>query len=210
MLHAISHRAFGPSRLLERVTDEARKRILEPMNAGTASMCFGLSEPGAGSDAAALTTRAVPNGDGCKISGRKIWTTNAPLAEYCIVFAVTHPALASERNGGISAFLVPTTSSGFEVQRVVRLFGHIGGDEAELSLDDVFVEPRQLVGELDHCFEAALYGVSLGRIYNSPRSVGYGRWALERALGIFQNPPSVRSLDRRLPGSDLSAGRVSN
>ena len=211
MLHAISHRAFGPSRLLERVTDEARKRILEPMNAGTASMCFGLSEPGAGSDAAALTTRAVPNGDGCKISGRKIWTTNAPLAEYCIVFAVTHPALASERNGGISAFLVPTTSSGFEVQRVVRLFGHIGGDEAELSLDDVFLEPWQLVGELDHVLEAALYGVSLGRIYNSARSVGYGRWAPERTLEYSKIRQAFgHPIADYQGGSDLSAGRVSN
>lgn len=182
MLYVISHWAFGPSRLLERVTDEASKRILEPMNAGEASMCFGLSEPGAGSDAAALSTRAVQHGDGWKISGRKIWTTNAPVADYCIVFAVTNPSLASARKGGISAFLVPTKSPGFEVQRVVRLFGHIGGDEAELRLDDVFVEPWQLVGELDRGFEAALYGVSLGRIYNSARAVGYGRWALERAI----------------------------
>lgn len=182
MLYAISHWAFGPSRLLERVTDEARKRILEPMNAGDASMCFGLSEPGAGSDAAALATRAVPHGDGWKISGRKIWTTNAPVADYCIVFAITDAPSAAARKGGISAFLVPTNASGFEVQRVIRLFGHIGGDEAELRLDDVFVEPWQLVGELNRGFEAALYGVSLGRIYNSARAVGYGRWALEQAI----------------------------
>ncbi len=182
MLYVISHWALGPSRLLERVTDEARKRILEPMNAGDVSMCFGLSEPGAGSDAAALSTRAVAHGDGWKISGRKIWTTNASIAEYCIVFAVTNPSLASARKGGISAFLVPTKSPGFEVQRLIRLFGHVGGDEAEVRLDDVFVEPWQLVGELGRGFDAALYGVSLGRIYNSARAVGYGRWALERAI----------------------------
>ena len=182
MLYAISHWAFGPSRLLERVTDEARQRILEPMNAGDASMCFGLSEPGAGSDAAALATRAVPHGDGWKISGRKIWTTNAPVADYCIVFAITDAPSAAARKGGISAFLVPTNAPGFEVQRVIRLFGHIGGDEAELRLDDVFVEPWQLVGELNRGFEAALYGVSLGRIYNSARAVGYGRCALEQAI----------------------------
>jgi acyl-CoA dehydrogenase len=119
------------------------------MNAGDASMCFGLSEPGAGSDAAALATRAVPHGDGWKISGRKIWTTNAPVADYCIVFAQTNPSLANARKGGISAFLVPTSSPGFEVQRIIPLFGNIGGDEAELRLDEVFVEPWQLVGELD-------------------------------------------------------------
>ena len=186
MLYAISHWAFGPSRLLEQVTPEARDRILAPMMAGEASMCFGLSEPGAGSDAAALSTRAVPDGHGWRISGRKIWTSNAPVADYCIVFAITDPVRAAARKGGISAFLIPTSAPGFEVQRVIRLFGQIGGDEAELRLEEVFVEPWQLVGELHQGFAAALYGVSLGRIYNSARAVGYGRWALERALEYAQ------------------------
>ncbi|WP_395712989.1 acyl-CoA dehydrogenase family protein [Reyranella sp.] len=187
MLYVISHWAFGPSRLLEKVTPAARERILGPMMAGEASMCFGLSEPGAGSDAAALATRAVKDGDGWRLTGRKIWTSNAPVADYCIVFAKTDaegadPERAAARRGGISAFLVPTASPGFEVQRVIKLFGHIGGDEAELRLEDVRVEPWQLVGELHQGFAAALYGVSLGRIYNSARAVGYGRWALELAL----------------------------
>jgi len=146
MLYVISHWAFGPSRLLEKVTDEARERMLAPMMAGEASMCFGLSEPGAGSDAAALATRARPDGNGWRLTGRKIWTSNAPVADYCIVFAITDP------------------------------------ERAALRLEDVRVEPWQIVGELHQGFAAALYGVSLGRIYNSARAVGYGRWALELAL----------------------------
>ncbi|HEY4168710.1 MAG TPA: acyl-CoA dehydrogenase family protein [Reyranella sp.] len=186
MLYVISHWAFGPSRLLEKVTPEAREKILAPMMAGEASMCFGLSEPGAGSDAAALATRAVADGNAWRITGRKIWTSNSPVADYCIVFAITDPERAAQRKGGISAFLVPTASEGFEVQRIIKLFGHIGGDEAELRLDNVRVEPWQLVGELHQGFAAALYGVSLGRIYNSARAVGYGRWALEKALDYAQ------------------------
>jgi alkylation response protein AidB-like acyl-CoA dehydrogenase len=186
MLYVISHWAFGPSRLLEKVTEEAREKILAPMMAGEASMCFGLSEPGAGSDAAALSTRAVPDGNAWRLTGRKIWTSNSPVADYCIVFAVTDPERAAARKGGISAFLVPTSSPGFEVQRIIKLFGHIGGDEAELRLEEVRVEPWQLVGELHQGFAAALYGVSLGRIYNSARAVGYGRWALEKALDYAQ------------------------
>ena len=186
MLYVISHWAFGPSRLLEKVTEEAREKILAPMMAGEASMCFGLSEPGAGSDAAALSTKAVPDGNAWRLTGRKIWTSNSPVADYCIVFAVTDPGRAAARKGGISAFLVPTSSPGFEVQRIIKLFGHIGGDEAELRLEDVRVEPWQLVGELHQGFAAALYGVSLGRIYNSARAVGYGRWALEKALDYAQ------------------------
>ena len=186
MLYAISHWAFGPSRLLEKVTPRAREEILDPLMAGTKSMCFGLSEPGAGSDAAALKTKAEPDGDGWRISGRKIWTSNAPVADYCIVFAITDPEKAAARRGGISAFLVPTDAPGFEVQRVIKLFGHIGGDEAELRFEDVKVEPWQLVGELHQGFAMALYGVSLGRIYNSARAVGYGRWALQQALDYTQ------------------------
>ncbi|HEY5647846.1 MAG TPA: acyl-CoA dehydrogenase [Pseudomonadales bacterium] len=182
MLYALAHWAFGPSRLLEQVTGEARSRIMPSLMDGSRSMCFGLSEPNAGSDASMIRTRAQRDGDGWRISGRKIWTSNAPIADYCIVFAVTDAERAKNKKGGISAFLVPTDAPGFTVQRVIRLFGHIGGDEAELALEDIHVEPWQLVGELNQGFAAALYGVSLGRIYNSARSVGYGRWAVETAL----------------------------
>ncbi|MDP6374307.1 MAG: acyl-CoA dehydrogenase family protein [Pseudomonadales bacterium] len=182
MLYALAHWAFGPSRLLTQVTPEAQQRILAGLMDGTRSMCFGLSEPNAGSDASMIKTRARKDGDGWRISGRKIWTSNAPIANYCVVFAVTDADRAAAKQGGISAFLVPTDSPGFTVQRIIKLFGHIGGDEAELALEDVYVEPWQIVGELDQGFSAALYGVSLGRIYNSARAVGYGRWAVELAL----------------------------
>ena len=182
MLYALAHWAFGPSRLLEQVTLEARERFMPGLMDGSQSMCFGLSEPNAGSDASMIKTRAKPDGDGWRISGRKIWTTNAPVANYCVIFAVTDAERAAAKRGGISAFMVPTSSPGFQVQRIIKLFGHIGGDEAELAFDDLYVEPWQLVGELNQGFKAALYGVSLGRIYNSARAVGYGRWALEQAL----------------------------
>ena len=178
----IAHWAFGPSRLLTQVTEEARKRCLEGMMTGETSMCFGLSEPGAGSDASMIKTRAIKTDTGWKISGRKLWTTNAPTAEWCIVFAITDSEKAARKAGGISAFLVPTDARGFAVESVVRLFGHVGGHEGALVLEDVEVQPWQLVGELDQGFKIALYGVSLGRVYNSARAVGQGRWALEMAI----------------------------
>lgn len=174
MLYALAHWAFGPSKLLEQVSDRAKAEFLPDLISGRKSMCFGLTEPDAGSDASRLQTKAVPDGQGWRISGRKIWTTNAPIADYCVVFAKVEE--------GISAFMVPTDSEGFQIQRVIKLFGHIGGDEAEIALDNLYVEPWQLVGEIGKGFSAALYGVSLGRIYNSARSVGYGRWALEAAV----------------------------
>jgi acyl-CoA dehydrogenase len=190
VLQALAHWAFGPSRLLTQMTPTARERALPGLMTGTESMCFGLSEPNAGSDASMIKTRAVKIGDKWRLSGRKIWTTNAPTADWCVVFAVTDAERAAARRaerargerGGISAFIVPTRAKGFSAHRVIKLFGHIGGDEAEIALDEIDVEPWQVVGELGQGFAAALYGVSLGRIYNSARAVGYGRWALERAL----------------------------
>ena len=179
---ALSHWAFGPSAVLEQVTDEARALVLPGLVSGDTSMCFGLSEPGAGSDAAALSTRAEPDGDGWRLYGRKIWTTNVTFADWMVAFAVTDPGLAGSRRGGISAFLIPTDAPGLHLERVIRMHGSIGGVEGETVLDGVPVEPWQLVGKLHDGFRIGLLGVSLGRVYNSARSVGLARWALEKAI----------------------------
>jgi acyl-CoA dehydrogenase len=149
---------------------------------GETSMCFGLSEPGAGSDASMIRTRAERTERGWRISGRKLWTSNGPNADWCIVFAITDPERAARKKGGISGFMVPTDAPGFEVESVVKLYGAPGGHEGALLLDNIDVEPWQLVGTLHEGFKLALYGVSLGRVYNSARAVGQGRWALEKAL----------------------------
>jgi acyl-CoA dehydrogenase len=182
----IAHWAFGPSPVLTQVTAEARERILPDMMAGRSSMCFGLSEPGAGSDASMIRTQAVRTQTGWRLSGRKLWTSNAPSADWCIVFAVTDPERAARKKGGISGFLVPTKAPGFQLESVVKLYGAPGGHEGALVLENVEVEPWQLVGTLDEGFKVALYGVSLGRVYNSARAVGQGRWALEKALDYAQ------------------------
>ena len=186
MLYALAHWAFGPSRLLEKVTDEARERVLPGLMDGTRSMCFGLTEPGGGSDVSGMQTTATRDGDGWRINGGKIWTSNGAFADYCILFAVTDPQALDAGRGGITAFLVATESPGFEVKRVLRIFGHLGSDEVELGFDRLHAEPWQIVGEEGQGLRAALYGVSLGRVYNSARAVGYGRWALEKALGYAQ------------------------
>ena len=180
--YVLSHWAFGPSVVLREVTPQARETILSDMMAGRTSMCFGLSEPGAGSDAAMIKTRAVPDGNGWRLHGRKIWTTNSPQADWVIVFAITDPERAAAKKGGISAFLVSTKAQGFQVESVIRLFGHSGGNEGQLVFDGVRVEPDQLVGRLHDGFKTGLLGVSLGRVYNTARAVGLGRWALEMAL----------------------------
>ncbi len=184
--YTIGHWAFAASPVLAHVTAAVRERILPGLLSGRQSMCFGLSEPGAGSDASMIKTRAIADGDGWRITGRKLWTSNSPHADYCVVFAVTDPAAAAAHQGGISAFLVPTDAPGFQLESVVRLFGHAGGDEGALVLEDVRVAPDQLIGTLHQGFATALLGVSLGRVYNAARAVGLGRWSIELALGYVQ------------------------
>lgn len=184
--YTIGHWAFAASAVLEHVSAQVRQRILPELLSGRRSMCFGLSEPGAGSDASMIKTRAVADGDGWRISGRKLWTSNSPHADYCVVFAVTDAQAAAAHQGGISAFLLPTTAPGFEVESVVKLFGHAGGDEGALVLDNIRVEPEQLVGKLHQGFGTALLGVSLGRVYNAARAVGLGRFSIELALKYVQ------------------------
>ncbi len=178
----VSHWAKGPSPVLEKMTPRAKTEILPGLMTGEKAICFGMSEPGAGSDAAAIQTRAIKDGDGWRLTGRKIWTTNSPYADYVVVFAVTDPEAAARRKGGISAFLVPTDAKGLAIESIIRMYGHIGGDEGVLVFDDVRIEPHQLVGALDKGFAIGLLGVSLGRVYNMARAVGLARWALEKAV----------------------------
>lgn len=204
--YAVSHWAFGPSPVLLKVTDRARSEILAGMMEGRTSMCFGMSEPGAGSDATMIRTKARQTDSGWRLNGRKIWTTNAPQADYCIVFAVTDPDRASCRAGGISAVLVPTASPGFRLESVIRMHGAVGGNKGSIVLEDVQVEPWQLVGELHEGFRIGLLGVSIGRIYNSARAVGLGRWAIEAALRTH-NGVRLSASRSRIPGRDVSIGR---
>lgn len=184
--YAVSHWATGPSPVLAKMTEEAKRRILPDMMSGRTSMCFGLSEPNAGSDATMIKTRAVADGDGWRLTGGKIWTTNSPHAEYVIVFAVTDAERAAKNKGGISAFLVPTDSPGFRIDRIIKMWGSAGGDEGVLQFDEVRIEPYQLVGELHRGFATAMLGVNLGRIYNAARAVGVSRWALEMAFDYIK------------------------
>jgi acyl-CoA dehydrogenase len=179
---AISHWAFGPSAVLQRVTERAAKEILPGLMAGETMMCFGMSEPDAGSDATMLRTRAEPDGDGWRLTGRKIWTTHVPIADWMIALAITDTERAAQRRGGISAFLVPTTAEGFRIDRTIGMWGEPGGPEAESVLEEVRVEPWQLVGDLHEGFQIGLQGVSLGRVYNAARAVGLSRWAIEIAV----------------------------
>lgn len=179
---AVGHWARGPSHVLLGAAPTVRDTLLPELLSGTKTLCFAMSEPDAGSDAWRMRTTATPTADGgWLIDGTKQWITNGPYADAIVVFAVTDLEAARAHRGGVSAFLVPADAPGVRVDSVIKMFGHHGGDEAILSFAGVEVGPDQLLGNEGDGFGLAMSGASAGRLYNSARAVGLGRWALRMA-----------------------------
>jgi acyl-CoA dehydrogenase len=183
-LDVIAHWATGPSLVFAKAGDEIRRDFLPLLLSGERTMCFMMSEPGAGSDVWRMTTRAVPDGDGWRITGVKQWISNGPSADHGLVFAVTDPDRVRRKAGGITAFLVPRSAPGFRLDSVITLYGAVGGEHGILSLDDVAVTSGQVFGTLHEGLSLGLDGIALGRLYNSARAVGLARWALGHALAF--------------------------
>jgi len=180
--HAVAHWAKGPSPALSKADPDYIAPYLPGLLSGEKSMCFAMSEPDAGSDAWQMRTRATPTaGGGWRINGTKQWISNGANADLALVLAVTDPETAAKRRGGVTAFLVPTNQPGFCVDSTIKMWGHLGGNEAILSFDEVEVSPNQIVGELGKGFGVGLDNVATGRIYNSGKAVGLARWGLEHA-----------------------------
>ncbi len=177
----IAHWAFGPSFLCSHFTATLKERVLDNIMSGRDGLCFGMSEPDAGSDAWMMRTNAYRDGEEWVINGTKQWTSNAPHATYCYLFAITDSTLARERRGGISCFLVPMSAPGVSVDSVIKILGDVGGDEAIVSFSDVRIPADHLVGTEGQAFKLAIGGVSLGRVYNSGRALGFSQWALRQA-----------------------------
>jgi acyl-CoA dehydrogenase len=178
---SVAHFATGPNSLLA-ATHPSVRSVVEGLVSGETSLCFALSEPDAGSDVWAMSTAATRTRSGWRLNGTKQWITNGAHADHSIVFAVTNPDLVARRSGGISAFLVDMSSPGVHVDSVIKLFGHVGGQEAILHFADVELGEDRLIGELHGGFRSAMEVVNQGRIYNCARSVGLGRWSLEKAI----------------------------
>jgi len=177
----LAHWTNGPSLLVAAMTEVARKQVEEAIVSGDKTVCFAMSEPEAGSDAWSMRTTARRENDAWVLNGSKQWISNSPYADYAFVFAVTDGELRKRKKGGISCFFVPMDAPGFTIDRVIKLFGHGGGNESILALTEVRVPDEYLVGELHQGFALAMGGVSEGRMYNAGRCVGLARWALEQA-----------------------------
>jgi len=158
---------------------EQKARYLPRLTRGEALGAWGLTEPGSGSDAAAMMSRAVREGDRFVLSGTKAFITNAGVAEIAVVMAVTDPAL---RQKGISAFVVTKGTPGFRAGPPYKKLGLHASNTAELILDNVRVPAEQLVGELNMGFVNTMQVLEGGRIAMAAMAVGIAQGALEQAL----------------------------
>lgn len=158
---------------------EAQRRDLLPALVGGAQRgCFLLSEAEAGSDAAALTTRAERRGDGFRLYGTKVFVTGGASAHIAMVIARSDPD-AGHR--GISAFLVPTDAPGYRVLRLEDKLGHRNCDTAQIALEGVEVGPDQVLGPEGAGYRIALSYLNGGRVGVAAQGVGVARAALEAA-----------------------------
>jgi alkylation response protein AidB-like acyl-CoA dehydrogenase len=161
--------------------DEAQKaRYLPPLARGEWIGCFCLSEPQAGSDAAAITTRAERRGERYRISGVKQFITSGANADIAIVFAVTDPDAGKK---GISAFIVETKTPGYVVARIENKLGQRASDTAQIVFEQCEVPAANRLGGEGDGYRIALANLEGGRIGIASQAVGMARAALDAAVG---------------------------
>ncbi|MEV2225318.1 acyl-CoA dehydrogenase family protein [Nocardia vinacea] len=160
-------------------TEEQMRTWLPRLTSGAALGCFGLTEPGTGSDAAQLRTRAVRDGDDWVLSGTKMFITNGTWADVALVFART----GGEGHRGITAFLVPTDSPGFTARTIHGKLGLRGQATAELVFDGVRVPDSARLHDEGKGFTVAMAALAKGRMSVAAGCVGIAQACLDAAVG---------------------------
>ena len=177
------HNSVGCVPVLRYGSEEQKDRFLKPMAAGDMLAAFCLTEPGAGSDAAAIKTRAVRRGNRWVLNGTKQFITSGQNAQVAIVFAVTDPKAGRK---GISAFIVPTSTPGYRVARLEHKLGQRASDTAQLVFEDMELTPDLMLGQEGDGYRIALSNLEGGRIGIAAQSLGMARAAYEAALAYAQ------------------------
>src|SRR5438477_8794658 len=170
------HVGLNSLALLKYGNAEQLERWLEPQARGEKLACFGLTEPAAGSDVAAMKTTARRDGGRYVLNGSKNWISYANVADHALVFAKTDPAA---KHKGISAFMLERGMPGFTTADTENKLGVWAGSTGELFFENVEVPAENLIGEEGQGFEIAMYGLDQGRFTVAAGAVGVVRACLE-------------------------------
>jgi alkylation response protein AidB-like acyl-CoA dehydrogenase len=181
------HNSVGCMPILKFGSAMQKERFLKPLARGEQLACFCLTEPGAGSDASALKTRARREGNGWVLNGTKQFITSGGKADLAIVFAVTD---AQAGKKGISAFVVPTRTEGWRVARVEKKLGLNASETCQIVLEDLRLEPELMLGAEGEGYRIALANLEGGRIGIAAQSIGMARAAYEAALSYAKERQS--------------------
>lgn len=165
--------------LLKDGTEDQKQKYLAPLAKGEMIGAFCLTEPQAGSDASALKTKAVRDGDDFIINGIKQFITSGKIGGVALVFAVTDPA-AGKR--GISCFIIPTDAAGYRVVSVENKLGQKASDTCQVAFEDVRVSANNMLGAEGAGYRIALANLETGRIGIGAQSVGMAGAALRHAI----------------------------
>ncbi|MGE7918729.1 acyl-CoA dehydrogenase family protein [Viridibacillus sp. NPDC093762] len=174
------HTGLNSMTLLQWGNEEQKKKYLIPQAKGAKIGAFGLTEPGAGSDVAAMSTHAVLDGDHYILNGQKTWISLCDVADYFIVFAYT--GNRSLKHKGISAFIVDRTWEGFSSKAIKGKYGIRAGNTGELFFEDVKVPKENLLGEEGEGFKIAMAALDNGRFTVAAGAVGLSMACIEESV----------------------------
>ncbi|NEY80529.1 butyryl-CoA dehydrogenase [Bacillus sp. 3H-10] len=173
------HTGLNSMTLLQWGSEEQKQKYLVPQAKGEKIGAFGLTEPGAGSDVAALKTTAVRDGNDYILNGQKTWISLCDLADHFIVFAYTDKA---KKHHGISAFIVERTMPGFSSKAIKGKLGIRSGNTGEIFFDHIRVPKENLLGEEGEGFKIAMSALDNGRFTVAAGAVGLIMASLEASL----------------------------
>ena len=174
----IAHDNLCANNIFNNGSERQKSEFLPKLCSGEHIGCLGLTEPGAGSDAlGSMKTTAKKSGDAYLINGSKIYITNGPIADICVLYAKTDKVERSSK--GITAFVIETNQPGFKVAQKLKKMGFRGSQTAELVFEDLLVPKENILGKENEGHKVVMSGLDFERATIAPISVGIAERALE-------------------------------